>query len=152
MKIKSILVCALTLFTFSSITAIASSASNEVIRTQMYSVMKSRPYFNTNKIFIDKFVDELNSIDYDMAKAAWGPIGGNIYIDNNSSQFIDNMYYLVFKTGNESAIGLLKFRCRTASDGSYNEVKAYSYKRYDPNTNMIDEADFKDVESSVCKY
>lgn len=148
MKLQKAFVCLFTAFLCSSLCTFA--MSNELIRQQMYSAVKSKPYFSTQKSFIDKFISELNQMGFNADKAHWRAIDKQIVVDETSFKEMDNVYFLVYKTLDNNIIGLVKFKCKTKDNGGFKKIESYNYKKYngfvDVNVNR-----FNFIEESVCE-
>lgn len=136
------------LIVLSSLSAVA--ASNNALKLQMYNVLKDRPYFSTQKAFIDSFIEKLDKMDFSENTAAWKAIDKQIAVDEKSFKEIDNVYYLVFKSMDNGLIGLVRFKCKQNGNGGFKKLEAYSYKRFTP-MNTITPGRFDFIEETVCE-
>ena len=126
------------------------AAVNNSLKLQLYNVQKSRPYFATQKAFIDKFVEQLDVMNFNERSASWRAIDKQIAVDESSFKELNNVYYLVFKTMDNSVIGLVRFKCKNTENGGFKKIETYSYKRYTP-INNISPSRFDYIEQAACE-
>lgn len=133
---------------FSALGAVASV--NNSLKMQLYNVQKNRPYFATQKTFIDKFVQQLDVMNFNERSASWKAIDKQIAVDESSFKELNDVYYLVFKTMDNSVIGLVRFKCKNSQNGGFKKIETYSYKRYTP-INNISPSRFDYIEQAACE-
>lgn len=138
-------------FAFTFCTALSAVATaNNSLRLQIYSVIKNRPYFSTQKSFVDAFIEKLDKISFSENSASWKAIDSQIAVDEKSFKSVDDVYYLVFKTMDNGLIGLVRFKCKKEGNAGFKKIEAYSYKKYTP-MNTISPSRFDFIEETVCE-
>ncbi len=148
MKLRALMLCLIVFIT--TAISVYASTGNEAIRAQMYNVIRTKPYFNTTKPFIDNFITELNTINYSSEKAVWRTIDERIAVDETSFKEINGIYYLVFKTRDDGIIGLVRFKCKTNDNGGFKKIQSFNYKKLNAITE-IDENRFNLIEEAACE-
>ncbi len=147
-RIKKIFTYAFVILLAFSSSAIASG--NAQIKAQMYSAIKNSPYFSTQKVFIDKFVQQLDTLGFNLNNAQWIAVDDYLFADNKSFKQIDNVYYMVYKSKDDAIIGLVRFKCKTPQNGGFKKIETYNYKKYNSRLD-VDINKFNLIEETACE-
>lgn len=129
---------------------VAFAAGNAQIKAQMYSTIKNSPYFSTQKVFVDKFIQQLDTLGFNSDTAQWIAVDNYLVVDNKSFQQINNVYYMVYKSKDNAIIGLVRFKCKTPQNGGFKKIETYNYKSYNLRLD-VDVNRFNLIEETACE-
>ena len=116
----------------------------------MYSTIKNSPYFSTQKVFVDKFVQQLDTLGFNSDTAQWIAVDNYLVVDNKSFQQINNVYYMVYKSKDNAIIGLVRIKCKTPQNGGFKKIETYNYKSYNSRLD-VDVNRFNLIEETACE-
>ena len=126
------------------------AGGNSQIKSQMYNSIKNSPYFSTQKVFVDKFVQQLDTLGFNLNDAQWIAVDDYILADNKSFKQIKNVYYIVYKSKDDAIIGLVRFKCKTPQNGGFKKIETYNYKKYNSRLD-VDINKFNLIEETACE-